>query len=93
MVPVDEIELGKRQAKGARAQDLLNNDLLREVFSYLETEYLTAWRNTRVSETGAREKLWQAVHIVNLVRDHLTKFVTDGRIATRDLASIKYLKR
>jgi hypothetical protein len=90
---MDEVKLGQLQDKGARAQALLDNSLLREVFSYLEAEYLTAWRNTRVSETGAREKLWQAVHIVNLVRDHLTKFVTDGRIATRDLASIKYLKR
>ncbi len=90
---MDEIELSKRQSKGARAQELLNSDLLREVFSYLEGEYLLAWRNTRVSETAAREKLWQAVHIVGLVRDHLQKFVSDGKIASVDLNNIKYIKR
>lgn len=90
---MDEIKLGQQQAKGARAYDLLSNDLLKEVFSYLETEYLKAWRNTRVKDTESREKLWQAVHIVNLVQDHLKKFVVDGRIATKDLAQVKYLKR
>ncbi len=88
---MDEIELGKLQDKGARAQDLLNSDLLREVFSYLETEYLTAWRNTRVSDTEAREKLWQAIHIVNLVQDHLKRFARDGKIAADDLERIKTL--
>ncbi len=90
---MDEFKAGAVQQKGVRAQELLNNDLLQEVFTYLETEYLTAWRRTRVRDTEAREKLWQAVQIVGLVQDNLKKFIVDGRIATRDLASIKYLKR
>ncbi len=90
---MDEFKAGAIQQKGLRAQELLNNDLLREVFTYLETEYLLAWRRTRVMDTQAREKLWQAVQIVGLVQDQLGKFVRDGKIATRDLASIKYLKR
>ena len=90
---MDEIKLGQQQGRGAAAESLLQSDLLREVFSYLETEYLKAWRNTRVVDTEAREKLWQAVHIVNLVQDHLKKYVSDGKIASKDLANIKYLKR
>ena len=90
---MDEIKLGQQQGRGAAAESLLQSDLLREVFSYLETEYLNAWRNTRVADTQAREKLWQAVHIVNLVQDHLKKYVSDGKIASKDLANIKYLKR
>jgi hypothetical protein len=64
-----------------------------EAFTYLNDEYLRAWRNTRVKDTEAREKLWQAIHIVQLVHDHLNKWAIDGRIASKDLASIKYLKR
>ena len=90
---MDEIELGKKQARGARAHDLLESPMLKEVFEYLETEYLKAWRNTRVMDTNSREKLWQAVQIVNLVQDQLKKYIVEGRIATKDLANIKYLKR
>jgi hypothetical protein len=90
---MDEIKLGQQQGRGAAAEALLQSELLKEVFSYLETEYLLAWRNTRVADTNAREKLWQAVHIVNLVKDQLHKYVSDGKIASKDLANIKYLKR
>jgi len=90
---MDEIKLGQQQGRGAAAEALLQSELLKEVFSYLETEYLLAWRNTRVADTQAREKLWQAVHIVNLVKDQLQKYVSDGKIASKDLANIKYLKR
>ena len=90
---MDEYELGRQQERGARAQELLNSDILKEAFVYLNDEYLRAWRNTRVRDTEAREKLWQAIHIVQLVQDHLGKWAVDGRIATKDLAQIKYLKR
>ena len=90
---MDEIKLGQQQGRGAAAESLLQSDLLRQVFLSLEQEYMTAWRNTRVADTQAREKLWQAVHIVNLVQDHLKKYIADGRLATKDLANIKYLKR
>lgn len=90
---MDEIELGKKQGRGAAAAALLESPLLAETFGYLEAEYLQAWRNTRVRDTEAREKLWQAIHIVGKVREQLVKYVVDGRIATKDLAQIKYLKR
>lgn len=90
---MDEIELGRQQHRGLRSHELLENETLKDAFKYLNDEYLKAWRNTRVRDTDAREKLWQAVHIVSLVQDHLKKWVVDGRIATKDLAQIKYLKR
>ena len=90
---MDEFELGRQQERGARAQELLKSDILKEAFVYLNDEYLRAWRNTRVRDTEAREKLWQAIHIVQLVQDHLSKWAVDGRIATKDLAQVKYLKR
>jgi hypothetical protein len=90
---MDEYELGRQQQRGVKAQELLNSDILKEAFTYLNDEYLRAWRNTRVKDTEPREKLWQAIHIVQLVHDHLNKWAIDGRIATKDLASIKYLKR
>ncbi len=90
---MDEIELGGRQAKGTRAYELLQSDILRETFSYLETEYLNAWRNSSVKDERGRENLFFAVRVLDHVRAHLHKLVSDGKIASKDLASIKYLKR
>ena len=82
---VDEVKLGIAQHKGVRAQELLNNTLLQETFQYLETQYLQAWRSTKVRETETREKLWQAIQILGIIQEHLKLFVTNGRIAAADL--------
>ena len=82
---MDEIKLGIAQHKGVRAQELLSNTLLQEAFQYLETQYLQAWRSTKVRETETREKLWQAIQILGIIQEHLKLFVTNGRIAAADL--------
>lgn len=90
---MNEGKLSEAQAKGSRSQTLLNDPLLKECFTYLHDEYIAAWKRTSVKDSEAREKLWQAVQLLGLVQDHLKKFVSDGKIASRDLAQIKYLKR
>ena len=82
---MDEVKLGIAQHKGVRAQELLSNTLLQEAFQYLETQYLQAWRSTKVRETDSREKLWQAIQILGIIQEHLKLFVTNGRIAAADL--------
>ena len=90
---MDEIKLGQRQAKGAQASELLNSELLKETFEVLETEYLNAWRRSAEKNADARERLWTAVRVLDHVRAHLTKLIVNGKIASKDLADIKYLKR
>lgn len=82
---MDEIKLGIAQHKGIRAQELLENSLLQETFQYLESEYLSAWRSTKVRETESREKLWQAIQILGIIQEHLKLHVTNGRVAAADL--------
>jgi hypothetical protein len=82
---VDEIKLGIAQHRGLRAEELLNNQLLKDAFAYLETEYLKAWKATKVRDTEAREKLWQAIQIVGIIQEHLKVFIRDGKVAAMDL--------
>ncbi len=82
---MDEIKLGQAQERGVRAVALLENGLLREAFQYLESEYLQAWRSTKVLDTTSRERLWQAVQILGIIQEHLKSHVTHGRIAAADL--------
>lgn len=82
---MDEIKLGQAQHRGIRAAELLENSLLQEAFQYLESEYLKAWRSTKVRETDSRERLWQAIQILGIIQEHLKLHVTNGRIAAGDL--------
>jgi len=85
---MDEVKLAIAQDRGIRAQALLDNALLQESFAYLESEYLKAWRNTKVKEADHREKFWQAIQILGIIQEHLKKFVTDGKVAAMDLARL-----
>ena len=84
----DEIKLQKDAAKGARAKELLEHDLLAEAFTSLEQAYTQAWRLTTIDDVTGREKLFLAINIVGKVRDHLTSIVTNGTLATTELRQL-----
>jgi hypothetical protein len=90
---MDEIKLGQARDRGLRAEELLKSDSLKECFDYLSTEYMAAWRNTRGSDVVGRERMFQAINILDKIREHLAKLAANGRLATKDLAAIKYPKR
>ena len=71
--------------RGARAKELLSNELLQEAFARLEAEYISAWRQMPARDTDARERLWQAVNIVGKVKDNLTTILSNGKLAQREL--------
>jgi len=85
---MNEARLGEAAAKAARAQDLLDNELLSEAFKGLEDNYTSAWRATGIDDVAAREKLFLAINIVGKVRDHLTAVVTNGKLAQAELKEL-----
>jgi len=84
----DENKLDQAVAKGARAQDLLDNELLSEAFAGLENSYSSAWRATGIDDVVAREKLFLAINIVGKVRGHLIAIVTNGKLAQAELKEV-----
>jgi len=84
----DENRLDQAAAKAARAQELLDNELLSEAFGELEDSYATAWRGTKIEDVAAREKLFLAINVVGKVRDHLTAVVTNGKLAQAELKAL-----
>ena len=80
---IDETKLDRAVAKGTRAQDLVDDELLSEAFTGLEDSYTAAWRSTAINDVAAREKLFLAINIVGKVRDHLSAIVTNGASANR----------
>jgi hypothetical protein len=82
---MSEDKLQRDIGRGARAAELLKNELMQESFVTLERDYIAAWKITPARDTDGRERLWQAVNIVGLVRDHLVKVANDGKLAQRHL--------
>lgn len=80
-----EDKIAKQMADASRADALLRDDFLWKQFDYLETEYIKAWKVMPAKDTDGRERLWQAVNVVGLVKDHLRKVLDDGKLAKQDL--------
>lgn len=86
---MDEYAVRSDAVRGAQAESLLGNDLLKEAFSALEAEYLDAWKATGARDTDARERLWQAFQIVGKVKTHLSTVVQRGSLARKELEEIE----
>lgn len=82
---MSEDKIAKYMADASRADALLRDDFLWKQFDHLETEYIKAWKVMPAKDTDGRERLWQAVNVVGLVKDHLRKVLDDGKLAKQDL--------
>jgi hypothetical protein len=72
-------------ARGARAKELLESELMKEIFTQLEADYIAGWRNSGARDTDARERLWLAVQIIGLVKDHLIIVANNGKLAQAEV--------
>ena len=84
----NEDKLHVDQARGVRAEALLSDDLLSEAFKTLEDGYVAAWRQTLISDVAGREKLFLAINIIGKVKDHLSKAVSNGKLAQAEIQAI-----
>jgi hypothetical protein len=84
----DESRLDLATAKAVRAQELLDNELLKGTFRTLEESYAAAWRATTIDDAAGREKLFLAINIVGKVRDHLASVVANGKLAQAELKEL-----
>jgi hypothetical protein len=84
----DEFALHRATTKATRAQSLLDDEMLAEAFTALESAYTSAWRATTIEDVSGREKLFLAINIVGKVRDHLAAVVSNGKLAAKELKDL-----
>lgn len=85
----NDLNLHLDRAKGAKAQALLNNEVLQEAFRVLEEGYIEEWKtNERRLGPEGREALWQAVQVVGKVQAHLERLIADGQLAAAELDNL-----
>ena len=89
----DEFAMRRDMERAAQAQQLLENDIIKEAFADLEAAYLNAWRAAQPRDTEGREKLWQAVQIIGKVKSHLQTVVANGQLASAQIERDYYTPR
>lgn len=77
------------KARGDRAQQLLEDELLTESLQILKARYLEEWKNSPAAEVEARERLHVAYNMVDQVHAHLNIVIGNGRIAAQNIAQLK----
>jgi hypothetical protein len=89
----DEFTLRKAMERATQAQQLLDNDILKEAFSDYEAACLNAWKSAPPRDVDGRERLWQAVQVVGKVKSHLETMVANGQLSARQIERDFYTPR
>jgi hypothetical protein len=90
---MNEDKLHAATVRRARAEALLNNELLKEIFRDLEADLHKTWSATTLPETAAREKLWTATQVLGDIRNMLYKAIGDGKVAQAQIDQMAGLNR
>lgn len=78
-----------RLARGERASALLRDEILKDAFTYLDEQFLQAWRQTSVDDTDARERLYYMSQALASVKGYIEGVVTDGKLAQATLDELQ----
>ena len=79
-------------ADASKAKLILEDELFQSIFQAMKEHYYTKWLYTLPEEHDKRERFWQAIHILELVKDHLNGFVQNGKLTQAETDQIAYLK-
>jgi hypothetical protein len=75
--------------RGAHAERLLNDPLLKEAFELVENHILAMFRNAPLRDSEGVVKSKQLLHSLSLVRGALEQAVRDGKVAAHTLEERK----
>lgn len=72
-------------ARGARAKEILENEIYIETFDTVESELLTAWKNSPVRDVEGREKLFLMLGLLTKLKLALQSTMDTGKMAQVNL--------
>ena len=75
----------KQIHQGKRAEQLLNDPLLKEAFEDLLDIYQQEIFNTGFTDNDKRTYLWVAYNLVDKIRGHLQSIMTSGKLTQQEL--------
>lgn len=82
---IDEDKLSQAAARAARAQSLLDSELLNEAYDKIEADLIAAWASAPARDTDGRERCWAAVQANRNHKGYLQAVVNNGKLAAAEL--------
>ena len=86
---MNEGKARERAARGERAASLLRSEILQDAFTYLDNQFIEAWRQTAVNDTENRERLYNLCQALQSVKGYIEGVVTDGKLAQATLDELQ----
>lgn len=77
--------LENRLYEGARAREILDNEVFSEAFDAIEREVIETWKNSPPRAEADRERLWQYLTLLTKVRTHISNTMETGKLAELEL--------
>lgn len=86
---MNEGKLHEQKSRGARANALLQNELLVQAFEGLEITLVEAWKNSTPDQVQRREDAWRSLALLKKLKKSLESHVHNGSVAEKQLIEIK----
>ncbi len=85
---IDEHKLAQAVQRQAKAEELMRNEMLQEAFTSIDAAYVEAWRSC--PDPVVREQLFFGQGNLRKVREHLTRVVSTGKLAQREIEELAH---
>ena len=71
----------ERQRRGTRAQELLNDPLIKDSFEALEAQYITLWKNSDPADSEGRDRIYNCMQSLNEFQGQLSHTMQSGKMS------------
>jgi len=73
---MDEIDQELKDSQ--RAEEILNDPLIKKTFKIMEEKYIDAWKDSDLEDSKGREILWQLIWAIGQVKAHFGVIIEKG---------------
>lgn len=80
-------------SRAAKANELLENELLQEAFAEAEASYIRELIESGLDSEKRREKLYLSIKALRDVRSHLHSLISNGLVAKHEIEHINEVRR
>ncbi|NIR49997.1 hypothetical protein GWO43_15980 [candidate division KSB1 bacterium] len=86
---MNENKLRMEAQRGKQAQDVLDNELVKDAFSKIENALNETWKRSDPNDTEGRERVYLSIKLLQRFKDQFEFAVRTGNIAEDELLRIK----
>jgi hypothetical protein len=84
---------GDRVARANRAREILDENTLSSAFSAVRSALVDRLEATAIGDTSTQHEIALTLQCLKQVKQHLESYITDGKLAEREVEQERFLTR